>query len=65
MTNRTSMRDEVAEAIDMLRQAGIDPRTINVPAIAEAEGKPLLEVAARVARAHRVARSHDQALGIT
>jgi hypothetical protein len=58
------MRDEVAEAIDMLRQADIDPRTINVPAIAEAEGRPLLEVTARLVRAHRIARTHDQEMGL-
>jgi hypothetical protein len=59
------MRDEIAEALDLLNREGIDPRTINVPEIAAAEGKGILEIAQRVVRAHRVARQHDQAMGIS
>lgn len=57
--------DEVAEALKVLHEAGIDPRTLDVPGIAAAEGKSLVEVAQRAARARQVVHAHDASRGVS
>lgn len=61
----TTPDDDTERALTILRDAGIDPRTINVPAIAQAEGKTLTEVAERTVRAHRVVLAHGETMGLT
>lgn len=60
-----SRSDDMEEALRVLRAAGIDPRTINVPAIAEAEGRTLTEIAHRTVRAHRAVAAHGDLMGLS
>lgn len=63
-TPAATMSDDVAEALALFEAEGIDPTRINVPAIAAAEGKSVLDVARRAVRAHRVVTQRDREMGI-
>lgn len=61
-TSAATMSDDIAEALALFEAEGLDPRTINIPAIAAAEGKSCVVVAQRHIRGHRIATQRDQEL---
>lgn len=62
-TPATTMSDDITAALALFEAEGLDPRTVNIPAIAAAEGKSCLVVAERHIRAYRIATQRDQELG--